>query len=80
MIEKRIAFREATLEKLYEAYDALVSGRVKSYVISDRQLTYLDLPSLAEEIRQMESELDELESTLSGAGARKAVGIIPRDW
>ena len=32
IIEKRLAFREAALEKLYDAYTALVDGGVKSYM------------------------------------------------
>lgn len=52
IIEKRLAFREAALEKLYDAYTALVDGGVKSYMIDDRQLTRFDLPALSEEITQ----------------------------
>lgn len=78
---RRLTFREQTLEKLYTAYESLISGGVKSYTIDDRQLTRLDLPSLAEEIRELEKEIDELESQIANAGsARKAVGVIPRDW
>ncbi len=79
-IERRLAFRRSTIEKLYDAYEALISGRVKSYMIDDRQLTYQSIPDLAEEIRTMEREIDELEAQLSGAKARRAVGIFPRDW
>lgn len=57
IIEKRLAFREAALEKLYDAYTALVDGGVKSYMIDDRQLTRFDLPALSEEIKQKLSTL-----------------------
>lgn len=80
IIEKRLAFREKALEKLYEAYSALVDGGVKSYTIDDRQLTRFDLPALSEEIKQMESEIDELTAELKGSKRRKAFGVIPRDW
>ncbi len=79
-IERKIAFRESTLEKLYDAYEAIASGRVKSYMIDDRQLTNHDLNALSEEIRALENELDELDSELSGSKRRRAVGVIPRDW
>lgn len=79
-IKKRLAFREAALEKLYDAYTALVKGGVKSYMIDDRQLTRLDLPDLMEEIKEMESEIDALEALLANKKPRKAFGIIPRDW
>lgn len=65
LIEKRIAFRTAALEKRYDAYTALVQGGVKSYMIDDRQL---------------ESELDALTAQAEGGGARKAFAILPRDW
>ncbi len=80
IIEKRLAFREKALEKLYDAYTALVSGGVKSYMIDDRQLTRLDLPALSEEIRTLESEIDELTTELINGKRRKAFGVMPRDW
>ena len=80
IIEKRLAFREKSLERLYDAYTALVEGGVKSYMIDDRQLTRFDLPALSEEITQMENEIDHLPSELNGGNRRKAFGVIPRDW
>ena len=80
VIQKRLAFRESALERLYDAYDALLKGGVKSYTIDDRQLTRLDLGALAEEIREMESEIDELTAQLNGGRARRAFGVLPRDW
>ena len=78
IIEKRLAFREKSLERLYDT--ALVEGGVKSYMIDDRQLTRFDLPALSEEIKQMENEIDQLTSELNGRKRRKAFGVIPRDW
>ena len=80
IIKKRLAFREKALEKLYDAYTALVEGGVKSYMIDDRQLTRFDIPALSEEIRQMENEIDELTALVNGSRPRRAVGVIPRDW
>ena len=79
-IKKRLAFRERALDRLYDAYEALLKGGVKSYMIDDRQLTRLDLPALAEEIREMESEIDALTDLLAGAKGRRAFGVLPRDW
>lgn len=79
-IKRRIVFRESTLEKLYAAYEALAAGGVQSYMIDDRQLTRLDLKALADEIRKLEDELDELEAQLAGGASRKAVGVIPMNW
>ena len=79
ILEKRLTFRTKALEKLYDAYTALVDGGVKSYMIDDRQLTRFDLPALSEEIKTMESEIDALEAELAGKKRRKAFGVIPRD-
>ena len=80
ILEKRLTFRTKALEKLYDAYTALIDGGVKSYMIDDRQLTRFDLPALSEEIKTMESEIDALEAELAGKKRRKAFGVIPRDW
>lgn len=79
-IRSRIAFCKSALTKLRNAYLALVDGGVKSYMIDDRQLTRLDLLRLSDEIRDKESELDQLESLLAGGGRRKAFAVLPRDW
>ncbi len=79
-LERRLAFREKALEKLYAAYTALVDGGVKSYTIDDRELTRFDLPALSKEIKSAESEIDALTAELNGKTRRKAVGVIPRDW
>ena len=53
---------------------------MKSYRLDDRELTRLDLGKLSDEIKEAEQKVDELESLLNGQNARKAFGIIPRDW
>lgn len=80
IIKRRIAFRESALEKLYDAYEQLVAGKVKSYQIDDRTLTRLDLPALSEEISKLEGELDELEEMAAGSRRRRAYAVLPRDW
>lgn len=76
----RLEFWKNALSKLRAAYLALVDGGVKSYTIDDRQLTRFDLPSLKDEIEEAEAKVDELAALLSNKRARKAFGIIPRDW
>lgn len=80
LLQKKIAMREDALEKLYDAYIALVKGGVKSYMIDDRQLTRFDIDTLKDEIAEMESELDTLYGLEDGAKARKAFAILPRDF
>lgn len=79
-IRSKLAFRKKMLQKLYDAYEALVTGGVKAYMIDDRQLTRLDIDKLANEIRRLEEEIDELEAMLDGGGRRKTVGVIPMNW
>lgn len=79
-LRARLAFWKAALEKMQAAYLALVDGGVKSYTIDDRQLTRFDIPDLLKEIEAAEKKVDELTALLHGRSARKAFGIIPRDW
>lgn len=79
-LRARLNFRKKALEKLREAYLALVDGRVKSYTIDDRQLTRFDLPDLSREIEEAERAVDELTAKLGGQKPRRAFAILPRDW
>lgn len=79
-IQKRLKFWENTLEKLMTAYEALIAGGVKSYMIDDRQLTRFDLPVLKKEIEDAEAKIEALTAELNGQRPRKAFGVIPVDW
>ena len=79
-LRTRLAFWKSALEKLQEAYLALLDGGVKSYKIGNEELTRLDLVSLMKRIEEAEKKVDELEALASGGNRRKAVGVIPRDW
>lgn len=79
-LKARLDFRKKTLEKLREAYLALVDGRVKSYTIDDRQLTRFDLHDLRREIEEAERAVDELTAQLGGQKPRRAFAVLPRDW
>ena len=79
-VKARLEFWRSALEKLRAAYLAPLDGGVKRYVIDDRELTRFDLPDLKEEIEDAEKKVDELLSELNGRKARKAFGVIPRDW
>lgn len=80
LLQKKITMREEALDKLYDAYIALVKGGVKSYMIDDRQLTRFDISALKDEISEMEEELDSLYGLADGARSRKAFAILPRDF
>lgn len=80
VIQNRLEYWEGVHAKLQEAYIALVEGGVKSYMIGDRQLSRYDLDDLREEMEEAEDKIDEYEALLSSGSARKAVGVIYRDW
>ena len=79
-IRKRLEYWTGLYEKLQDAYEKLVTGGVKSYMIDDRQLTKFDLPVLMAQMEEIEEKIDELEAMLNGSGSRAARGIVPRDW
>lgn len=80
VIRKRLTYWEGVYEKLQAAFVALVEGGVKSYMIDDRQLTRFDIPTLMQEMEEVEQKIDELTAALNGIRPRKAFGVIPRDW
>lgn len=80
IIKERLEFEKNRLEELQKAYIALVEGGVKSYMIEDRQLSKLDLRALGREIEACEKKIDNYEAILSGRPARKAFGVVPREW
>jgi hypothetical protein len=45
-----------------DSHDALLTGRVQSYNIGSRALTYIDIPWLAKQIDELEDQLDLLEN------------------
>lgn len=80
-LEERKTFRMQALESARAAYIALLSGGVQSYAIGSRNLTRLDLGTLSKEITALEKEISTIDSQLNGNGrARRAVGVVPRDW
>lgn len=79
-LKARLQFWQEALKKMRAAYLALVDGGVKSYAIGDRNLTRFDIPDLLEEIKAAEKKVDELSALTEGRKARKAFGVIPRNW
>lgn len=79
-LKARLAFWRSALEKLREAYLALLDGGVKSYKIGNEELTRLDLVSLQKRIDEAEKRVDELENLLNGTKPRKAYSVVPMDW
>ena len=80
IIQKRLTYYEGVHEKLQNAILALVEGGVKSYTIDDRSVNKYDVPRLMSQLEDVEKKIDELTALLEGKAARKAFGVIPRDW
>lgn len=79
-IQKRLTYWQEQLDKLMDAYVALIKGGVKSYEIDDRSLTRFDIPYLKDAIDEAEKKVDMYEALLNGQKPRKAFGVLPRDW
>lgn len=79
-LKARLAFWKSALEKLREAYLALLDGGVKSYKIGNEELTRLDLVSLQKRIEEAEKKVDELEALLNGGASGRAYAVVPMDW
>lgn len=55
---------------------------VQLYTIGSRNLQRYQttLSYVQSEIEKLQKKLDELEAELAGGCARRAVGVVPRDW
>lgn len=72
--QRRAAYLDREMEML--------KGGVQSYGIGSRNLSryQTDLSNIRAAIKELEEEIAILEGKLAGKSARKAVGVIPRDW
>jgi len=66
--------------ELYEKAEKEILEGAQSYRIGSRDLTRADLGKIQDELTKLYDNQDELENMLSGAKARKCVGVVPRDW
>lgn len=80
VIRQRLSFWTDIYEKYQAAYIALVESGVKYYMVDDRQLSKFEILDVQENIEKAEKMIDYYQSLLDGKAARKAFGIIPREW
>ncbi len=79
-IRARLEFWREALQRLREAYLALLDGRAKSYKLGNEEVTRLDLTSLQRRIEEAEAKVDELEAASNSRKARRAFFAAPQDW
>lgn len=81
-IEAELAFKRGRLELYLNREAEMLSGGVQSYGIGSRNLTRYntDLSTIRSAIKELEEEISILEAACSCQKARKAVGVVPRDW
>ena len=62
--------------------DMLDKNGVQSYGIGSRNLQHYNtaLKDVQDMIEKLRARIRELEAELAGQSARRAVGVVPRDW
>ena len=80
----REALREARERRqLYlEREKVMLTGGVQSYGIGSRNLARYntDLATIRATIKELTTEIEEMEGQLSEEPSRKRVGLVSRDW
>ena len=83
---ERIQIELARARKRLDLYlkreEDMLSGGVQLYTIGSRNLQRYQttLSSVQAEIDKLQKKVDQLEAELAGGSARRAVGVVPRDW
>lgn len=70
------------LELYYKREAEILEGGVQAYGLGTRSVTRYNtaLSEIRAAIKTLKKEIAELEAMLNGNKARKAVGVVPRDW
>lgn len=74
--------RERLALYLKREADMLDKNGVQSYGIGSRNLQHYStaLKDIQDMIEKLRARIRELEAELAGGSARRAVGVVPRDW
>lgn len=81
-IQIELARARRRLELYLKREEDMLSGGVQLYTIGSRNLQRYQttLSSVQAEIDKLQKKVDQLEAELAGGSARRAVGVVPRDW
>lgn len=74
--------RERLALYLTREADMLDKNGVQSYGIGSRNLQHYNtaLKDIQDMIEKLRARIRELEAELAGGSARRALGVVPRDW
>lgn len=74
--------RERLALYLAREADMLNKNGVQSYGVGSRNLQHYStaLKDIQDMIEKLRARIRELEAELAGGSARRAVGVVPRDW
>lgn len=81
-LKKTLESKKQRLELYYSREKEMLEGGVQSYGLGTRSATRYntDLAQIRAAIKELETEIAELEGALVGKRPRRTVGIIPRDY
>ena len=81
-IQKEIQISRGRLELYYKREAEILDGGVQAYGLGTRSVSRYNtaLSEIRAAIKALKKEIADLEAQLSGNKARKAVGVVPRDW
>ena len=81
-IQKEIQINRDRLALYYKREAEILDGGVQAYGLGTRSVSRYNtaLSEIRAAIKALKKEIAELEAMLNGNKARKAVGVIPRDW
>ena len=81
-VQMELETKRKRLDLYLQRETEILSGGVQSYGIGSRNLARYntDLSTIRAAIKELEGEIQALDSTCNGQNARKAVGVVIRDW
>ena len=81
-VQMELETKRKRLDLYLQRETEMLSGGVQSYGIGSRNLARYntDLSTIRAAIKELEGEIQALDSTCNGQNARKAVGVVIRDW